>query len=58
MSNEEWYATIQKNYSKSLQEMTDEELIENHERLFPIDGCYYHALENFFWDELKRRGLK
>lgn len=58
MSNEEWYADIQKIYGKSLQEMTDEELIEKHEQLFPIDGCYYHGLEGFFWNELKRRGLK
>ena len=58
MPDEEWYAAIQRNYGKSLQEMTNEELVENHEQLFPIDGYYYHALELFFWDELKRRGLK
>ena len=57
MTNEERYAAIQKVYGKSLQEMTDEELVENHGRLFPIDGYYYHALEIFFWNELKRRGL-
>ena len=51
MPDEEWYAAIQRNYGKSLQEMTNEQL-------FPIDGYYYHALELFFWDELKRRGLK
>ena len=58
MRDEEWYATIQKVYGKSLQEMTDEELVENHGWLFPIDNYYYHALEIFFWNELKRRGLK
>lgn len=58
MTNEEWHAAIQMNYGKPLQEMSDEELAENHERLSPIDGYYYHALEIFFWDELKRRGLK
>lgn len=58
MHDEEWYATIQKVYGKSLQEMTNEELIENHGRLFPIDNYYDHALEIFFWDELERRGLE
>ena len=57
MRDEEWYAAIQKVYGKSLQEMTNEELVENHGRLFPIDNYYYHALEIFFWNELKRRGL-
>ena len=57
MRDEEWYAAIQKVYGKSLQEMTNEELVENHGRLFTIDNYYYHALEIFFWNELKRRGL-
>lgn len=58
MSDEEWYAAIQGIYGKSLQEMTGKELVENHEQLFPIDNYHSHALEIFFWDELKRRGLK
>lgn len=58
MPDEEWYAAIQKIYGKSLQEMTDEELVENYERLFPIDNYHSHALTIFFLDELERRDLK